>query len=190
MAFWTTRIYEGKWSYALAFVRQFVRQSVRQLPSFLGNRSVDFSEIWHEGSLMVLLKSDGARFLKKNYLPWMSSKNRYFSMCKSKKKSKLGIRSVDFSEIWHEGSLMVPPKSDGARFSKKNYLPWMSSKNRYFSMCKAKKKIEKNFFPKFFQIFFFNFFFKKTNFFPSKKKFFFSVPKSLTPQKKLFPEIN
>ena len=36
-----------------------------------------------------------------------------------KKKSKLGIRSVDFSEIWHEGSLMVPLKSDGARFLKK-----------------------------------------------------------------------
>merc|ERR1712062_687938 len=124
---------------------------------YLGNRSVDFSEIWHEGSLMVLLKSDGARFLKKNYLPWMSSKNRYFSMCKSKKKSKLGIRSVDFSEIWHEGSLMVPPKSDGARFSKKNYLPWMSSKKRYFSMCKAKKN-RKKFFSEIFPNFFFQFF--------------------------------
>ena len=132
---------------------------------------------------MVLLKSDGARFLKKNYLPWMSSKNRYFWMYKSKKKSKLGIRSVDFSEIWHEGSLMVSPKSDGARFSKKNYLPWMSSKNRYFSMCKAKKKSKKKFFRNFSKFFFSIFFFKKTNFFPSKKKFFFGSKKFNPPKK-------
>ena len=48
----------------------------------------------------------------------MSYKYWYFSMCKSKKKSKLGNGSVDFSEIWHERSMMVTPKSDGARFSK------------------------------------------------------------------------
>ena len=78
--FWTSPIYEGKWSYALGSVRSSVRPFVRLFPTILGNRSVDFSEIWHEGSLMVPLKSDGARFLKKNYLPWMSSKNRYFSM--------------------------------------------------------------------------------------------------------------
>jgi hypothetical protein len=122
-------------------------------------------------------------FWKKIICPWMSSKNRYFSMCKSKKKSKLGIRSVDFSEIWHEGSLMVPPKSDGARFSKKKYLPWMSSKNRYFSMCKAKKKSKKKFFRNFSKFFFSIFFFKKTNFFPSKKKIFFGSKKFNPPKK-------
>ena len=60
-SFWTSRIYEGKWSYALGSVRS----SVRVFPTILGNRTVDFSEIWHEGSLMVPLKSDGARFFEK-----------------------------------------------------------------------------------------------------------------------------
>ena len=144
---------------------------------------------------MVPLKSDGARFLKKNYLPWMSSKNRYFSMWLMtydlwlmKKKSKLGIRSVDFSEIWHEGSLMVPPKSDGARFSKKNYLPWMSSKNRYFSMCKAKKKSKKKIFRNFSKIFFFIVFSKKLIFFPPKKNLFF-CSKKFYPLKNLFQSL-
>ena len=50
-------------------LRPFVRPFVRSFPTILGNRSVDFSEIWHEASLMVPLKSDRARFLKKIICP-------------------------------------------------------------------------------------------------------------------------
>ena len=53
-----------KRSYALGSVRPLVRQ----LPTFLCNRSVDFSETWHEGSLIWFLKSDGARYLKKIHI--------------------------------------------------------------------------------------------------------------------------
>ena len=92
----------------------------------------------------------------------------------------LGIRALDFSEIWHEGSLMVPLKSDGARFLKKKIIcPGWARK----SFKKNRKKNRKKNFPEFFQIFF-QFFFKKTNFFPSKKFFFCS--KKFNPPKKFF----
>ena len=104
-------------------LRSFVRPSVRLFPTILGNRSVDFSEIWHEGSLMVLLKSDGARFLKKNYLPWMSSKNQYFSMCKAKKKSKKKIfrnfSKFFFSFFFSKKLIFSPPKKNFFFGSKK-----------------------------------------------------------------------
>ena len=68
-----------------SYARAFVRSLVRQLPIFLGNRSVDFSEIWHEGSLIWFLKSDGACFFKKKLFTLDELKK---FETKSKRKSK------------------------------------------------------------------------------------------------------
>ena len=135
------------------------RPLVLSFPTILGIRSLDFSEIWHERSLMWFLKSDGARFSKNIYFcPQQPFKGvflqflAFLGICSldfsnfwtfriyeengpmyqpsfvrqsvrqsvSQLPTFLGIRALDFSEIWHEGSLMVPLKTDGARFIKKS----------------------------------------------------------------------
>ena len=65
---------EGKRFYALGSVRS----SIRCFPTILGNRSLDFSEIWHESSLIWFLKSDGAPFSKKIISVHNSHLKRYF----------------------------------------------------------------------------------------------------------------
>ena len=115
---------------------------------------------------------------KKKWPGWASKRGIFQQYLVCLATLYLGIRSLDFSNFWHAGSLIWSLKSNGDGFPQKIICPGSARK----SLKKSKKKIEKNFFPKFFQIFFFNFFFKKTNF--SHPKIFFSVPKSLTPPKK------
>ena len=138
--------------------------------SKLGNRSLDFSEIWHEGSLIGYLKSDGARFSKKNYCyPHLAFKEVFFTVF-YRFLAFLGIRSVDFSNFWHEGSLKLFLKSDPVGF-KKIYISVHNTHLKGYFFPK------KNFFSEIFPKIFFSFFFKKTNFFASKKKIIFLFQK-------------
>ena len=58
-------------SYGFALVRPSVRlsvcPSVRPSGRFHSNGSLEFSDFWYQGSFLLLLKTDGARFSKKNF---------------------------------------------------------------------------------------------------------------------------
>ena len=54
-------------SYGFALVRQSVSQSVSQSGRFHSNGSLEFSDFWYQGSFLLLLKTDGARFSKTKF---------------------------------------------------------------------------------------------------------------------------
>ena len=95
------------------FLKTSLRPLVCPLPSFLGIRSLDFSEIWYEGSLIWFLKSDGTGFSKINYMcPQWPFKGVFFTVFLA----FLGVRSLDFSDFRHEGSMTWFLKIDEAGF--------------------------------------------------------------------------
>ena len=51
----------------------------RHFRAFLGNQSLEFSDFWYQGSFLLLLKTDGAGFSKKNFFgqKWRNRCEKY-----------------------------------------------------------------------------------------------------------------
>ena len=72
---------------------------VSQSGRFHSIGSLEFSDFWYQGSFLLLLKTDGAGFSKKNFFGQIGVKNRHFL-------AFLGNQSFDFSDFLYETRLI------------------------------------------------------------------------------------